>query len=344
MKAYYDGTKLLSLMDINGNPPEIYICTSNRTAGKTTYFGRYFVNRFYRYGEKFGLLYRYASDLKDVADKFYKDIGSLFFPGSAMTAENTGDGAYYSLSINGDPCGYAIALNAADKVKQYSHMLSDIKRLLFDEFQSENNKYCPGEIKKFISVHTSIARGQGEQVRRVPVFMLSNPVTLLNPYYIAMGISDRLQDNTRFLRGDGYVMEQGFNEEASDAQKTSGFNRAFAASDYVAYAAEGVYLNDNKVFIETPKGKNKYILTLKVDGVEYGLREYPELGIVYCDKKPDYTFPVKLAATTDDHQINYVMLQKNGIIVNNLRFFFNKGAFRFRDLQCKSAILKTLSY
>ena len=42
---YYDGTKLLSLMDINGNKPEIYICTTNRTGGKTTYFGRLCVNR-----------------------------------------------------------------------------------------------------------------------------------------------------------------------------------------------------------------------------------------------------------------------------------------------------------
>ena len=45
-QKYYDGTKLLSLMDINGKRPEIYISTSNRSAGKTTYFNRFFVNRF----------------------------------------------------------------------------------------------------------------------------------------------------------------------------------------------------------------------------------------------------------------------------------------------------------
>lgn len=55
---------------------------------------------------------------------------------------------------------------------------------MFDEFQSENNDYCPNEVQKFISVHTSVARGQGKQLRYVPVYMLSNPVTLLNPYYI----------------------------------------------------------------------------------------------------------------------------------------------------------------
>ena len=33
MGNYYDGTKLLSLTDINGNRPEIYMCTTNRTGG-----------------------------------------------------------------------------------------------------------------------------------------------------------------------------------------------------------------------------------------------------------------------------------------------------------------------
>ena len=40
MPQYYDGTKLLSMQDMNGNKPEIYISTSNRSAGKTTYFNR----------------------------------------------------------------------------------------------------------------------------------------------------------------------------------------------------------------------------------------------------------------------------------------------------------------
>ena len=44
--AYYDGTKLLSLSDIDGNKPEIYMVTTNRTGGKTTYFGRMFINAF----------------------------------------------------------------------------------------------------------------------------------------------------------------------------------------------------------------------------------------------------------------------------------------------------------
>ena len=52
MKEYYDGTKILSMLDINGNKPELYLITSNRSGGKTTYFGRLCVNRFKKKGEK----------------------------------------------------------------------------------------------------------------------------------------------------------------------------------------------------------------------------------------------------------------------------------------------------
>ena len=225
MGNYYDGTKLLSLTDINGNRPEIYMCTTNRTGGKTTYFGRLVVNRFLDKREKFGLLYRYNYELDDCAEKFFKDIGELFFNGYTMTSKKRAKGIYHELYLNGEPCGYAVSINSADQVKKNSHFFSDVKRLIFDEFQSESNTYCPNEIKKFISVHTSMARGQGEQNRYLPVYMLSNPVSIINPYYVELGISSRLTDETRFLRGDGFVLEQGFVESAADAQKSSGFNK-----------------------------------------------------------------------------------------------------------------------
>lgn len=344
MGKYYDGTKLLSMLDLNGKKPEIYMCTTNRTGGKTTYFGRLCVNRFLDKGEKFGLIYRYNYELDDVADKFFKDLKGLFFPDKTMTAKKRAKGIFQELFINDKSCGYAIALNSSDSIKKYSHLFSDITRMLFDEFQSESNHYCTDEITKFLSVHTSIARGQGEQVRYVPVFMLANQVSIINPYYVAMGICNRLNSETKFLRGDGYVLEQGFIESASDSQKESGFNRAFKENNYVAYSSENVYLNDNYSFIEKPTGKSRYICTLKYKGNDFGVKEFAESGFIYCDDKPDSTFPMKITVTTDDHSINYVMLKRNDFFLSNLRYLFERGCFRFKDMRCKEAILNALSY
>lgn len=344
MSKYYDGTKLLSMLDINGNKPEIYMCTTNRTGGKTTYFGRLCINRFLDKNEKFGLLYRYNYELDDIVDKFYKDLGSLFFPCYTMTSKRRAKGTFQELFLNEKSCGYALSLNNADQIKKYSHLFSDIQRMIFDEFQSETNHYCDNETKKFISIHTSIARGQGEQVRYVPVYMLSNPVSIINPYYVEMGISGRLKDGTKFLRGDGFVLEQGYIESASIEQKNSGFNRAFSKNSYTAYSSECVYLNDNKAFVEKPAGKSKYLCTLRYKGNDFALREYTESGLIYCDDKADSSFLTRISVTTDDHNINYVMLKRNDFFLSNLRYFFEHGCFRFKDMRCKEAVLSALSY
>lgn len=345
---FYDGTKLLSLKDINGNSPEIYICTTNRSAGKTTFFGRMLVKRFFEKNQKFCLIYRFNYELDSIADKFYKDISTLFFPNTNMISERRARGIYHDIYLQYDnktvSCGYAISLNSADQIKKYSHLLSDCSSMLFDEFQSETNHYCPNEINKFISIHDSIARGNGKQNRYLPVYMIGNPVSIINPYYISLGISERLKNETKFLRGDGFVLEQGFNQSASTALQNSAFHRAFKNESYSNYATQAVYLNDDTAFIEKPKGKSRYLCTIRYKNVDYGVREYNEIGIIYCDKKPDTTCQNKIAVTTSDHNINYVMLRQNDFFISNLRYFFEHGCFRFYDMQCKEAILKTISY
>ena len=302
------------------------------------------MRRFLDAGDKFALIYRYDYELEEVADKFFRDIGGLFFPGKEMVDRKCMKGVYRELYLDGIPCGYALALNKADAVKKMSHMLSDVKRILFDEFQPETGKYLTKEVDKFISIHTSISRGGGKLKRYVPVYMLSNPVTLLNPYYVELGIATRLRSDTKFLRGDGFVLEQGYNETASRAQKESAFNRAFAGNSYMEYNTQGVYLLDNQSFVDKPAGKSRYTCTLRYLGTDYAIREYPEEGIVYVDTNVDATYPLKISVTTNDHKINYLMLERNNAYLKSLRFLFEKGKFRFKNIMCKEAVLKALSY
>lgn len=344
MTDFYDGTKLLSMKDIDNEVPEIYMCTSNRSAGKTTFFNRLCVNGFKKKGEKFCILYRYNYELDNCADKFFKEINHLFFPKDVMTSKKMARGKYHELFLNDRSCGYAIALNDADSIKKISHFFVDVKKLLMDEFQSETSHYCPDEVNKFRSIHVSLARGDGKQVKYLPVYMISNPVTLLNPYYCAMDISSRLTADTKFLKGKGFVLEQGFNESASKAQKESAFNRAFNNDKFMQYTSESVYLNDNQSFIERPKGIGRYVCTIKYMNKEYAIREYPVDGIVYCDDRVDVSFKNKISVTTEDHNVNYVMLKNNEILLSTMRYFFEKGCFRFKDLRCKDAILNALSY
>lgn len=353
---YYDGKKLLSLKDLNGEKPEIFICTSNRCAGKTTYFAKMAVDNFLKRGEKFILVYRFDDELDDISTKFFKDINELFFPNYTMRDESRAKGKYRELFIGeidlehpdemdaGQSCGYAIALNNSVRYKKLSHLFSDGSCMIFDEFQSENDRYLPKEIQRLLSIHTSVARGQGEQVRYVPLYMISNPVSLINPYYTALGVSNRLQRDTKFLRGNGWVLEQCFNDSASNAQKQSAFNRAFASNEYVAYSSQSIYLNDSKTFIEKPKGKSRYLATLKYENTLYALREYQDSGILYVDDKGDNSFYNRIAITTDDHDINYVTLKAHELFISNVRWYFDHGCIRFKNLKCKECLLTAISY
>ena len=342
--SYYNGTKLLSMKDINGQTPELFISTTNRSGGKTTYFNRLCINRWKKKRQKFAVLVRYKYELDGFEQQFFKDIKPLFFPNDDMTSKLMKKGTYASLRFNDEECGYVLPINCADSIKKISHLLSDTELMIMDEFQSETNNYCPDEVQKFQSIHTSIARGRGEQVRYVPVILISNPVTLLNPYYIALGVAPRIQSNMNFIRGDGFVLEQGYVESAAKAQMDSAFNRAFSGSKYVSYAAQGVYLNDNLTFIERPEGRSNYIATVKYNGKTFAIREFPEVGVMYCDDKADNTYPIKIAITTEDHSPGFRLRTGTDFFINTLRGYFDNGCFRFKNIECKEAVFRTLSY
>ena len=343
--GFYSGQTLLSKMDLFNRRPELYISTTNRSAGKTTFFHSFLIRKYKSGQGKFGLFYRYNYELSEVADKFFKEIQGLYFHADTLEAVPHAMGKFSELLLNGQSCGYAMALNDADALRKYSHYFSDVDRIFFDEFQSESGHYCPREIKKFLSLHTSVARGGGKSRRYVPVYMAGNAVTLLNPYFIALGISTRIQKDTKFMRGNGFVLEHGFNEDAANAQKESGIMRAFAGDEYVSYSTENVYLDDNLTFLESPPNNEqpRYMYTLRYKRNDYGVRMYPKNGIIYVSDKSDQTAPYKIAITNDDMQTNYVMLKLCKPHLADLNYYYMHGACRFKNLLCKESLMTALS-
>ena len=79
-------------------------------------------------------------------------------------------------------------------------------------------------------------------------------------------------------------------------------------------------------------------------GKEYGLREFADSGVIYCEDRPGTSYKFNLTVTTDDHRVNYVMLKSYAMFLDNMRYYFDRGAFRFKNLMCKEVILKALSY
>lgn len=344
MAQYYDGTKLLSLKDKNDNNPSIYICVGNRTAGKSVYFKRLLLNSFIKKGQKFILLYRFTYELPSCAEMFFSDIGPLFFPTSEMEAVPIAKGLFFEMYFNGDICGYAVSLSSADAIKKYSAYFNDVENVFLDEFQSETEHYAPKEMTKFQSIIVTISRGHGKQFRDVRIFLVSNAVSIMNPYFVQFGIHKRLRNDTKFMRGDGWVMEYCYNESAATAIASSAFARAFQNSEYIGYAQTNVYLNDNTAFIEKMSGKHNYITTLVIDKKEYAVKQYEVNGntIFYVDDVTEPCF-CKLTFKGSDHNEGLMLINKNEMMMSSLRRVFDHGMMRFKDLECKNVMFDVMA-
>lgn len=341
MGKYYDGTKLLSMLDLHNEKPEIYISTSNRSAGKTTFFTKMIVNRFIRKHEKFIILYRYKYETRNCSDKIFSGVKDLFFKDYTMTEKTMCNGCYRELFLAKNDetplsCGYAISINCADILKKYSHLLSDATSILFDEFQTENDCYCDNEIQKFISLHNSLARGSGKQSKYLPVYMLSNTVNLCNPYYMELGVTERLYKDTKYLRGCGWVVEQCYNTSASEALKQSTFNRAFSMNKYLNYSMNGSYLLEDKSFIEKPSGNSRYFCTLLLRDQKVSIYQYETF--YYCSNICPKNGSINIACDLASFNIhNQSKLRYNISIFKDV---FVSGNMRFQNQSVKNIFLQ----
>lgn len=348
MGKYYNCDYLLTLKDRNGKTPDIYIADGNRTAGKTVSFKRRLIDTFLKEKtdvNQFYLIYRYKTDMQSMSDSFFTDIRRLFYNGHVMTEKKLFDGAVVQLLLDDKPCGWCLPLSLSGKIKRMSSIFVQVAHGFFDEYQDESDNYLPNEIDKLMSIHTSIARGDGEQTRRVPLYMASNTVSILNPYYQALGINKMLKRDTKILRGDGWVYERTYNESASKAFESSAFNRAFSESKYFSHAAQNVYLNDNVALIARPSGASEYMLSIRYNGMWYNVRRYNSCGYIYVSEGADETYPRRVCFNyTDVVDDRAVMVNSSNYIIIALRNYFHRGFMRFQNLACKNMMFDMLSF
>lgn len=348
-ERYYDPTYLRSLKDTDGQLPTFYIVDGNRTAGKSVAFKKICMDSYLKEPSgvsQFMYLIRNKGDLAGIEHAFFDDISRLFYPDKTLVPQyvlNKNAVEFHLNDKKGDICGYAVALNMARKIKNFSGMFVRVKHIFFDEYQDEENNYLDNEIQKFASLITSVSRGDGEQVRRVIVFMASNAVSLLNPYYSYFGIDKRIKTNTKFLRGHGWVYERTWNESASQALSASGVARALKNSGYFESATQNVYLNDNMSLITKPQGQGKYFLSVKYNNKWFSIWRYPD--IFYVAEGANMEFPQRVCFNvndvTDDRQM---MIGAGNPIVLFLREYFNRGLMRFQSLSAKEMTLDLLNY
>lgn len=326
---HYDGTKILSMRDLDGNKPEFYLICSNRTDGKTTYMARWLIKRFKEHGDQFMFVIRYKTQMSNISDTIFHGVHDLFFPEDHMTHKVKDNGLYAELYLNNELCGYAVSLNTQSALKTNSAIFNDVKRIWFDEFQTLD-KYCSDEIRKFLDLHYTVARGKGQAYRYVPVFLTGNHLDFFNPYYVELGICDRLKADTHFLKGHGWILEQNVNKSVLEVRQLSGLTKAFRGN---AHIARDAYLYDELVIMEKPKGLSRYLMTIKYKGKLYAIYDYGYCA--YFSTGCDETFKIRAAILPEDIDDITPHINFYRFYAGYLQKMLKSGLFRFKNAECK---------
>lgn len=349
---YYCGYSIFQKQDINKQTPEIFLVSGNRTAGKTFFFKRLLVRLFINYGHKFMILTRKMNQLNSVGASFYSDLedDDTFSEWQFYVDKSEISGVKGIYLVNksqlktvrkpsdiGVLMAYITYINFADSLKEASSLIATVDLLFKDEFQSETNSYIEDEVKKIRSIHKSASRGFNKRIRYLPLLLVSNQISVLNPYYIALGIHKRIDRNTRQMKGEGWVMEVTFNQKAREASEQSAFERAFGNDEYSASANRNEFM-DNKSFIQKLDTSNmRYQFSLgrkrKWVGVWRGGNGF------YVSPKADMSFPLKYALDVESHLPGTILMTGSNESFKVLKRYFDMGYFSFYDIECKSVCI-----
>lgn len=341
---YYDGKKLLGTKDLKGMAPEIFISQTSRSYGKTTYYSHKLCEDFRTEGMPFGLLCRWKYELDGIEKRFEDVVRELYYPGSTFGSENVAGGSIKELYWDGKLCGYAFSIMGFEAVKKNSNMLSKVGQYLFDEFMPEDKKYCPRELMKFMSIHTSIARAPHQPVRYVPVYMLANMISMLNPYYMAMGVIGRFRPATKYLRGDGFVLESLTCKDVSELMQESAFNRAFSNEEYLSYLTGESKLYENETIdIGKLTGEKHYRYTFVRGGRYFGMWVMRGSGLYYITDTAQQTCSMVFGVRREDYLKSTV---KHPATIKefkkNVKQSYELGLFRFQTAKCKEMLVEYL--
>lgn len=350
-KKYYSGEKLLSQKDRNGKEPGIYLSNSNRSAGKTTYFQIKLLSDFFDIGKKFLIIVRDKNELEH-QDIVFDFVCREYFDGielytkwvvnKLVTGIFTGDGRQ---------CAMCISLKDAVKLKKYSPIFGEVQTAIFDELQPEDGRYLKDEIGLMTSVMKTVSRGDGSQSRYIRWIYLSNNITIMNPYFLNLGIYKEIpmnigekvrEDGDLYLRGDGWVAEFAYNNNAAVEMSTNPAIGAFTTRNNMLGLTADFMINCNSFIEKHISGKMMYLYTLKFKGKKYAVRQVQKTNMIYINNKIDPNFHTVVALSDNDHDDSTIQMGKYTFYLKHIRDAYARGMLRFSNLEVKDMMLELL--
>lgn len=336
--------KLLNEPDLDGNTNiGIRMLSGNRTSGKTFAMIELALNKL-KDGVRHCFITRTISESRS-PENFYTDVlntKSDTYKDFKITSKTFNEGLYTIIYNNDEIIGYAVSLKKANAIKKYSGVFQNVGLILFDEYQLEDNsEYLKDEPQLLQRVILSVTRGGGDRSRNALVLMLSNCCSLLNPYYVNLGIHKRIRDNTKMIRGHGWVAQFDFNAEASNAVKNNIAANVFDTTE-IAYASENVYLHDNLALTTKNVKKDRYVCTISLSSKDYGVW-YLKNGFYYVDNVINGNILFEKYTDNINCSDDAIYITRKTFVYQTLKTAFEFGLIRFNSAVSRDAVFDMLS-
>lgn len=339
---FWDIKRTLTYSDIL-----FYFIVGNRGGGKTYGFKKWAIDDFIENGNQFGYIRRYRDDLKEPMVQYFKDIEEKYPEYEFRT-----DSKYFYIRekpanpkeswSEKDIAGYGFTLSTANNKKSISY--PKINKLCFDEFLIDKGyqRYITNEVVALLNLYETIAR-PGTDHPKVLLFMLSNAITITNPYFLYFGlkISDKKDKNGKYIwrhPNKPILVEDVRNEKFIDVKRNTSFGKLVEGTTYSEYSIDNKFLLDNDTFVEPKSPKARFFFKMtymeKTLGVWGDMRE----GLFYVSEQIDPNYPLHYSITMKDHKPNMVFLKNLNRSGHFKRFLeaYKLGCVRFDSINIKN--------
>lgn len=285
-----------------------------RGGGKTFNTLLHAIRRFEKAGEQFIYLRRRAVDLDDACTgskgggDLFADIrhqGYLEGADLKVVADKSGG---YNFYYNDKVMGYGKALSTARR----STSLPKVKLIIFDEFLIDDtighDRYLNSgnEMFLFNNFYETIARG-----RDIPVMFLGNAFSMVNPYFIELGIRIDSPEDNKVYSGKYWTVVFWKDQDFLAQRQATQFFQATENTSFAKHAYDNAFYLDRKDFVKKRSKDSEHQFSLVYLGKQYGVWVDWEKGEYYVSTKGANTSREKtISMSLADNKPNNVSIRR----------------------------------
>lgn len=306
-----------------------------RGVGKTFNCKKFCIDDYLKKGRQFFYVRRYNTELEIAFEGFFDQLQEEGFFKDKVFKILKVKKNLWKFEMDGEIIGFACALTTSLIAKSAS--FPRVYNLIFDEVllaRGTSYHYLKNEVILFLELLESIFR-----LRNGRCFLLSNAVSVANPYFDYWGI--KLHKDKNFERyQDGLIcVEQVANQEYTEVKRKSVMGRLVRGTRYGDYAIDNKMLQDTGEFIAWKPSGSRISGTVVVDGKKLGLWSDYRSGCLYLCGVYDPNSKNVIAFSANDHTEESFLMFRNNPLFEQLRTAFQFGCLFFENESVKRSVL-----